>query len=267
MKTRPKILITNDDGIHAPGIYHLWKALHGKADLFIVAPASQQSGVSLSLTLHRPITIDPIQWQENTPAWKVAGTPADCVRFGLRLLLEHKPDIVVSGINRGANSGRNVLYSGTIGGAIEATFRNVPGIAFSSYNEEHPNFEAIEPYIFPIVQYVLEHNLEAGNMLNVNFPTHCKPPFQGVKMARQGKSMIVEKPDRRVHPDGAPYFWHGGQWAHSEEHEESDIALLEQGYVTAVPIHVNELTSHSLLAQRRTLFEETINSLVSDTIR
>lgn len=252
---KPKILITNDDGIHAQGIWHLWHALVDVADVTIIAPSSEKSGVGLGLTLHKPITINPVKWERGTPAWKVSGTPADCVRFGTRIILEEKPDLIVSGINRGSNSGRNVLYSGTIGGVIEGALRKTPGIAFSSTEFETPRYEMIESYIAPMVKHILEHPLSPGTILNVNFPTKF-PLFKGVKLARQGKGLWIENPDHRIHPDGEPYYWHGGTWFHHDEHEDSDVALLEQGFVTAVPIHIDELTDHSFLANRKEHFEK-----------
>jgi 5'-nucleotidase len=260
MDRKPKILITNDDGITASGIWHLWNALKDKADLTIVAPAIQKSGAGLGLTLHKPITINPVKWEGETAAWKVSGTPADCVRFGLRVVLNEKPDIIVSGINRGSNAGRNVLYSGTIGGVIEGAMKEIPGIAFSSVEFDEPRFESIESYIYPIVEHFLEHPLESGTVINVNFPSKFEK-FKGVKMARQGRSLWVEDPDERLHPDGEPYYWHGGQWSHHEEHDDSDIALLSEGYVTAVPIHVHELTDHGFFSKRKSHFESHFNDI------
>jgi len=252
---KPKILITNDDGIGAKGIWHLWHALKDQAEVYIVAPAIQKSGSGLALTIHKPITINPSPWEENASAWKVTGTPADCVRFGIQVVLEGNPDIIVSGINRGSNSGRNVLYSGTVGGVIEGAMRGIPGIAFSSTEfEGDPNYTLIEPYAFPLVKHILEHPLTPGTILNVNFPTHLGE-FKGMKLARQGKGLWVEDFDKRIHPDGEPYFWHGGQWAEHDEHQESDVALLKDGYITAVPIQVNELTCHDSLNKRKTHFE------------
>lgn len=252
---KPKILITNDDGIGAKGLWHLWNALKDKADLCIVAPAIQKSASGLALTIHKPITINPVPWDNNTPAWKVTGTPADCVRFALQIVLEEKPAIIVSGINNGANSGRNVLYSGTVGGVIEGALRGIPGIAFSSTEFEWtPNYASIEPYVFPLVQHVLDHPLKPGSILNINFPTEFEA-FKGVKLARQGRGLWVEDFDRRMHPAGEPYFWHGGRWAEHDEHEESDVALLREGYITAVPIQIDELTDFHFLKERKAHFE------------
>ncbi|NGX60329.1 MAG: 5'-nucleotidase SurE [Chlamydiae bacterium] len=255
---KPKILITNDDGISAKGIWHLWHALHEKVDLSIIAPATEKSGVGLGVTIHKPITINPVKWEHTTPAWRVTGTPADCIRLGLRIVLNEKPDLIVSGINKGSNAGRNVLYSGTIGGVIEGAMKEIPGIAFSSVEFDEPRYETIEPFIYPIVQHFLEHPLSSGTILNVNFPSKFEN-FKGVKLARQGRGLWIEDPDERIHPDGQPYYWHGGQWAHHEEHDESDVALLEQGYVTVVPIHVHELTDHAFIADRKDHFESHFN--------
>lgn len=258
MERKPNILITNDDGISAPGLWHLWHSLKEKAEVSIVAPAIQRSGVGLGLTLHKPITINPASWEGGTLAWKVSGTPADCIRFGLRVVLHTKPDLIVSGINQGSNAGRNVLYSGTIGGVTEGALRGIPGIAFSSVEFDNPRYEMIESYIFPLVQHALEHPLSSGTILNVNFPTSFDS-FRGVRLARQGRGLWIESPDERTHPNGDPYYWHGGIWSHHDEHEESDVALLSQGYVTAVPIHVDEMTDHSFLKDRKKLFELHLN--------
>lgn len=255
---KPKILITNDDGISAPGLWHLWHALDGKADLSIVAPAIQKSGVGLGLTLHKPITIHPVPWEKGTSAWKVSGTPADCVRFGLRIVLDDPPDLIVSGINQGSNAGRNVLYSGTIGGVTEGALKGIPGIAFSSVEFETPRYEIIESYIFPLVEHVLEHPLSSGTILNVNFPTAFET-FKGVRLARQGRGLWIEDPDERTHPNGESYYWHGGVWSHHDEHDESDVSLLHQGFVTAVPIHVDEMTDHQFLESRKGHFDRHFN--------
>jgi 5'-nucleotidase len=255
MTNKPKILLVNDDGIDASGIWHLWDALKEVGELFVVAPSQERSGASLGLTIHQPLTIHPVKWENKTPAWKINGTPADCVRFALRLLLEETPDLIVSGINCGSNSGRTVLYSGTVGGVIEGALKGIPGIAFSCENFDEPDFENAKPYIVPIVNHILEHPLSKGTILNVNFPTHGKET-KGLRLATQGRSLWVEDPAHRLHPAGGhPYYWHGGRWDSHDEHEDSDVSLLEKGYVTAVPIHVDQLTDHAFFTERRALFD------------
>lgn len=252
MTQKPRILLTNDDGISAPGLKALWESLIDVADLTIIAPASEKSGVGLSLTLRDPLQIQSVNW-ESTPAWKVTGTPADCVRLGLSVILKEKPDLIVSGINRGANSGRNVLYSGTIGGVIEGTLRNVPGIAFSCADFENPDYSLTQPHIALLVKHILAHPLPQGTLLNVNFP--MTPTIKGIKMAQQGKGFWIEDPSERLHPEGHPYYWLGGKWYEHEEHEESDVHLLTQGYAAAVPIHVDQMTDMQLLKERKEQFD------------
>ncbi len=258
MDHRPTILITNDDGIEAPGLYHLWRALVDVADVFIVAPAFEQSGVGCKITLHKPLQIRKTIWEKETPAWKINGTPADCVRLGSRVILGKEPDLIVSGINRGANSGRVVLHSGTIGGVIAGAFRGIQGIAFSCVSFESPNYLLAEKCVLPLVRHILAHPLPKGSFLNVNIPD-AFDEIRGFRLARQGMSYWAENPEQREHPDGGFYYWQGGAWCNLDEHEESDVALLKQGFVTAVPIHVQELTDHTVLKERKEMFEASLN--------
>src|SRR5262249_46512385 len=151
---KPFLLITNDDGIHAPGIRHLWESVHAFADVAIVAPHTEKSGSGLSITWAKPLMIREVAWEKNTPAWTVNGTPADCVKMATSVLLKKRPDMVISGINRGSNAGRTVLYSGTIGGVIEGVLKQIPGIAFSFCDMDPPPLSVTKPYIFPLIQHV-----------------------------------------------------------------------------------------------------------------
>lgn len=259
MSQKPRILIVNDDGIYAPGLKTLWKAVDGKADVAIVAPAFEKSGAGMSLTLRKPLIVETVPWEKNTPAWKIAGTPADCVRLAVSIVLDYSPDLIISGINRGSNAGRNILYSGTVGGIMEGVLRNIPGIAFSCEDFENPQYHLAERYIMPLINHVLEHPMPKGTFLNVSFPVAKE--YKGIKMARQGMGYWKESPDQRLHPDGHFYYWMGGKWHHHEEHNDSDVALLKDGYVTAVPIHINEMTDRAVIDSRRTHFEEAMKSI------
>jgi len=174
--------------------------------------------------------------------------------MGMSVILNSLPDLIVSGINRGANSGRNVLYSGTIGGVIEGALRNVPGIAFSCADFVNPDYAKVQHLIYPLVRHLIEHPLPLGTLLNVNFPN--VQTIRGLKLARQGKGYWIEDPAQRVHPEGHSYFWHGGKWYEHEEHEESDVHLLKQGFATAVPIHISELTDLKLFHERKPHFDK-----------
>lgn len=252
---RPHILITNDDGIHAPGIKHLWNALKPIADLSIVAPTSEQSGVAMATTFRNPLRVDPYDHFGQTKAWGVNGTPADCVKLALSVILETPPDLIVSGINRGSNAGRNVMYSGTVAGVIEGVMHDIPGIAVSCWDYFATNYSIAEEHLPNILRYVLEHPLPYGTFLNVNFPSH-KHGMNGFKLTRQGKEYWAENPDKRQHPaENLPYYWMGIRIAEYEEEEDCDISWLKKGYAAVVPVHVGDLTDDKHLNARRTAFD------------
>jgi 5'-nucleotidase len=181
--------------------------------------------------------------------------------MGLNVILDRKPDMIISGINRGSNSGRTVLYSGTIGGVIEGTLKGIPGIAFSFSDIEAPPLAVTKPYIYPLIAYFLKHSLPHGTLLNVNFPYGCKEGVKGVKMGKQGKSYWQEAPNRRVRPEGDPYYWLGGTWGAVPEEADTDVAFLDQGYIAIAPIHVGELTCHSTYERFKDLSEKELSTL------
>lgn len=255
MNRRPNILITNDDGIHAPGIRHLWDSLNQFADLTVIAPATEQSAVGLSITIRDPLRLHQLKWPDETAVWSVTGTPADCIKLGLNVIMDTPPDLVVSGINRGSNAGRNVLYSGTIAAVVEGLMHDIPGIAFSCFEHDNPNYLLATQYVPDVVRYVLTHTLPKGTLLNVNFPRGAK--INGFKMAKQGKEFWKENPDMRLHPaENHSYYWLGAKLAIFDEEEDCDISWLRRGYMTAVPIHFDDLTDHQHLDQKKSSFEE-----------
>lgn len=261
MSKRPFFLITNDDGIHAPGIKHLWAAVQEFADVAIVAPVVEKSGCGLSITWAKPLRIHPFSWEDDTPAWSVSGTPADCVKMGCAVLLNRRPDMILSGVNRGSNAGRTILYSGTVGGVIEGAQKNIPGIAFSFCDDIVPPLHTTKNYIFPLAKHFLENPLPSGTFLNVTFPCNCKDGVKGFKFAKQGTGYWVEAPEKRIHPEGLPYYWLGGKWSSFNEDQESDVALLEQGYITAVPIHVGQMTDFDFLKKQKGVIEKSLNQI------
>lgn len=247
-----KILLTNDDGIEASGIQTLWEGLKDFADLAIVAPTKEQSGKGVSVTFYGPIKVKKENRFAQTPAWRVDGTPADCVKLALGGLLNWEPDLIVSGINHGSNAGRGILHSGTAGCVIQGTLQKVQGIAFSYTCSQTEVFSHVKPYLFPIIEHVIEHPLPEGTFLNVNFP---KNGIQGMKMARQGLYFWNETLRKIKHPSGHFEFHLDEARLDHDEHPESDIALLQDGFITAVPIHINEMTDHSHLQSHKTHFE------------
>lgn len=261
MKKRPHILITNDDGIHAPGIYQLWNAVKDMADITIVAPSGEQSGVGVSITLRQPLRIEKILWPSQQEGWAVSGTPADCVKMALSSILTTPPDLVLSGINRGSNAGRNVLYSGTVGAIIESTMNGIPGIALSLVDYNPTSFDHLGKFIPDLVHYALNHPFPKGTFLNVNFPSITKGDMKGIRLTKQGKEYWGENPEKRSHPgEGHFYYWLGAKIVEFDEDDDCDISWLRKGYAAAVPIHIDNLTDHQHLDRQREHFERSITT-------
>jgi len=252
MSKQTKILITNDDGINAQGIRALWKAIEPLGKITIVAPAKEQSGKGLSLTTPTPLEIRKNSWDNNTPCWSVSGTPAECVKIALSVILKNPPDLIVSGINKGSNAGRNILYSGTIGATIEGAFRGIPGVALSCECYANPDYKFAQKYIPSFIRYMLKHPLPYGSIWNVNFPKENYSDTKGFKIARQGQSYWVEDPHTHEdHSEKSPLYNLGMKYLDSDEHDHCDTSLLKQGFITAVPIHIGELTDRSEFLKRQ----------------
>jgi 5'-nucleotidase len=255
MHKRPKILLTNDDGIDSTGLRNLWKALRDTADLFIVAPMHQQSGAGASITIDRPLAVKTVKTYEETPAWMVDGKPADCVKLGLQALLSEKPDYIFSGINHGSNAGRIALFSGTVGATIEGMLHGIPGVAFSYSSYEDQNLPDISSYILKIYQYLNKHPLPQGTLLNVTFPHLPTEKIKGCKMARQGAQAWKGTPERTLSKERVEFLFNGDDHDFDEP-LDSDAFLLSQGYITAVPLFFGELTHHDHLDEKKQAFED-----------
>ncbi len=258
--TKPKILLTNDDGIFAPGLLHLADAVKEFADITIVAPAQEKSGSSMGVSFLHPIEVIDTPTIGGHRAWQVTGTPADCVKVGMMMFMDSPPDFIISGINRGSNVGRAVLYSGTLGGAIEGAYKGIAGIGFSSSDERDPKYEAFIPYIRPIVEYFMDDPLPPGTVLNVNFPAIAPP--HGIKMARQGIGAWLDSYEEISQSEGQKKYLLKGKWEENGWHEESDYYLVQQGYITAVPIHVHELTCYRTLENKKENFESSLRKIL-----
>ena len=248
------ILLTNDDGIHASGLEDLWQALKGKGSLFTVAPSEQQSAQSLSITTTKPLYVKENVWGATIPnVWSVSGTPSDCVKVALSLL--NLPiDLVVAGINHGANTGRNVLYSGTIAGAIEAVLHGLPAVAFSYCADAIEDQALVSKYIKQVLQFVIKNPMPPETLLNVNFPDPSKGSIKGLRLATQGKGYISEDFSESLDDRGEPCFMLGSRLIHKVEAPDSDVALVAQGYVALSPLHVGELTDYNYLNANKSSF-------------
>lgn len=248
------LLLTNDDGIDSAGIRYLWEGLKDKANITIIAPDKERSGSGAAATFDR-ITITPVNWESPAKAYKVSGTPVDCVRTALSILLDTPPDMIISGINHGTNSGRTIVYSGTIGAVIEGVLRNIPGIAFSYWKYNTSAFNHTAKYIWPIVDYLSKQPTPHGSFYNVNFPEHLDEEIKGLKVVPHGFSGWVENPKQQSHPDGLLHYSMHGTWTDHLEPEGTDVHYLKQGYITAAPIHIAQLTDFNLLKSDKADFE------------
>lgn len=245
MKKKPLILVTNDDGISAPGIGALIAVMKELGEVVVVAPDSPQSATGHAITINstlfiNKIDIDPDVEQE----YACSGTPVDCVKFAVNEILKRKPDLCVSGVNHGSNSSINVIYSGTMSAAVEAGIEGIPAIGFSllDYNW-NADFEPVKPFIKKIAQQVLENGLPEGVILNVNFPKLKEKDIKGIKVCRQAKAMWVESFDKRTNPMGREYYWLGGKFVNLDNGEDTDEWALANGYISMVPVQF-DLTAH-----------------------
>ena len=248
MNERPLILITNDDGITAPGIRTLISVMNEIGDVVVIAPDSPQSGMGHAITLDSTIYCDAVTIDEGMQLeYRCSGTPADCVKMAISEILNKKPDLCVSGINHGSNSSINVLYSGTMSAAIEAGIEGIPAIGFSLLDYSwNANFDGIKKYVKKITLEVLHHGLPDGVVLNVNFPKLIKNDFKGVKICRQARANWVEEFDKRTNPQGKEYYWLTGKFDNLDKGEDTDVWALKNKYISVVPTQF-DLTAHNFI--------------------
>ncbi len=243
----PTILISNDDGINSEGLHKLHETMKDLGEVFVVAPDRDQSAVSHSLSLYRPLRIEQI----SDNVYTVDGTPTDCVNIAVNgILKDRKIDIVVSGINKGENLGDDITYSGTVSAAMEGALLGVPSIAVSLATKVDFNFEAAAYYAKLVAEYVLRSNLPPATILNVNVPHMPKGDIRGVLVTRQGKRVYGEPIVEKVDPRGKKYYWIGGYELGSVDIENSDITAVKDGYVSVTPISL-DLTDYGFLDKLR----------------
>lgn len=248
MKKKPLILVTNDDGITAPGIRKLIQVMKQLGDVVVVAPDSPQSGKGHAITLDTTLYVRKFKTEDTSDReFECSGTPADCVKLGIKEVLKQKPDLCVSGINHGSNASINVIYSGTMSAAIEAGIEGVPSIGFSLLDYDwDANFDGLEEFVKKIASNVLENGLPDGVVLNVNFPKISENPYKGIKICRQARANWNEKFDKRVNPMGKEYYWLTGVFENLDGGEDTDEFALENNYISVVPI-LFDLTAHQFI--------------------
>lgn len=237
------ILISNDDGINSEGLHKLHETLKPLGEVFVVAPDRDQSAVSHSLSLYRPLRIE--QVADNV--YTVDGTPTDCVNLALNgILKDNKPDLIMSGINKGENMGDDITYSGTVSAAMEGALLGVPSVALSLASKNDFNFDAAAHYSSLIALYVLDTKLPDDTLLNVNIPGLPLNEIKGIAVTRQGKRVYGEPIVEKVDPRGKKYYWIGGDELGFLDIENSDIAAVRDGYVSVTPISL-DLTNYGFL--------------------
>jgi 5'-nucleotidase len=241
-----RILLTNDDGIYAKGLSALYEELSQEADCLIVAPEIEQSAVGHAITISRPLMVRRAIKNGSFLGYAVLGTPADCVKIGIKELAEKPVDLVVSGINRGANAGINVIYSGTVSAATEALILGIPALAISLDTHKEADFTYAAKFARKMVRLIINNPIIKSSAINVNIPCIPSEQVKGVCVVRQGQSNIIETFEKRVDPRENTYYWISGEYSSKAQNKDTDVAALAEGYITITPIQY-DLTRYDLM--------------------
>lgn len=252
MKKENLILVTNDDGITAPGIRNLIEAVKPLGKVVVVAPDSPQSGKGHAITLGFPLRLNQVDIFEGIEAWTCSGTPVDCVKLARDKILDRTPDICVSGINHGANHSINIIYSGTMSAAMEAAIEGIPSVGFSFLNYAYDaDFSIPRQVAHEITKKMLETPLPPHSLFNVNVPDVPAGDYKGVRIARQANAKWKEEFDERRDPHGKKYYWLTGEFANKDFGNDTDVWALENGYTSLVPVQF-DLTDYRLKGRLET---------------
>ena len=248
--TRPLILVTNDDGVTAPGIRNLVESIADLGDIVVVAPDSHQSGMGHAITISNILRMSPHDFgMDGVEAYKTTGTPVDCVKLAIYKILKRKPDVLVSGINHGSNASINVIYSGTMSAAVEGALEGIPSVGFSLCDfAENADFRASRNVARTVTQQVLAHGTPKGTCLNVNIPKAAPEDLKGMKVCRQGAGHWADSFEERQAPGGRTYYWMTGNFTDVDKGEDTDEWALKNGYVSVVPVQY-DLTAHHAMTE------------------
>lgn len=249
---KPLILVTNDDGIHAPGIRFLIETIRPLGNVLVVAPDKPQSAMGHAVTIQVPLRVHAIKDDPGYREFSCNGTPADCIKLGEKVIIKGKPDLIVSGINHGSNASINVLYSGTMAAVIEGAMENIPAIGFSLNDYSHAaDFSHCKKIIQSVAKQVLKSGLPDGICLNVNIPASNGKPIQGIKITKQAKAFWDEHFDERKDPHKRDYYWLRGEFVNLETDEDNDHWAINNNYISIVPIQI-DLTAHHMINTLKT---------------
>ncbi|MEO8147015.1 MAG: 5'/3'-nucleotidase SurE [Bacteroidia bacterium] len=244
---KPIILITNDDGITAPGIRALADAMSKLGEVVIVAPDSPQSAMGHAITISKPLRLDKVEVPGGYTAYQSSGTPVDCVKLAVNKILHRKPDLLVSGINHGSNSSINVIYSGTMSAAMEGAIEGIPSIGFSLLNYSlDASFVTAKHFAGLIAKNILKHSLPEGVLLNVNIPDLTRAKIKGIKVCRQAAAKWVEEFDERLDPNKRRYYWLTGKFENFDKGVDTDEWALANGYISLVPVQFDFTAHHAI---------------------
>lgn len=246
--SKPLILITNDDGISAPGIKALIEVCQEIGEIVVVAPDSPQSGQGHAITLESPLRLHKSRLFSDLEAYECSGTPVDCVKLARHVILKNrKVDLCVSGINHGSNAAINIIYSGTMSAAMEASLEGINSVGFSLLDYKYEaNFEEAKPYIRAIIQHVLADGMHKGNLFNVNIPNLKREEIKGIKVCRQAEARWEEEFAEAEDPRGQKYYWLTGSFVNNDPRPDTDVVALEAGYISLVPSH-HDLTNYEAI--------------------
>jgi 5'-nucleotidase len=245
----PVILVTNDDGINAPGIRNLVEAVKGLGKIVVVAPDKPQSGMGHAITIGVPLRLHRVHLFDGIESYQCTGTPVDCVKLAVDKVLHQKPDICISGINHGANHSINVIYSGTMSAAVEAAIESIPSIGFSLLDYAlEADFSGACHYARILVEQMLKSPPDKHCVLNVNFPIATPEEIKGIKICRQAYAKYEEDFLERLDPHGRKYYWLTGEFVNFDEGSDTDVWALANNYVSVVPVQF-DLTNYKLKQQ------------------
>ena len=230
------ILLTNDDGIYFEGIWSLQKILNKKHHVTVVAPDRERSAIGHAITLHAPLRVIKMSINGSGPCWAVSGTPVDCIKLGILEILKKKPDMVISGINPGANVGININYSGTVSAAKEATLYGIAAIAVSMEGNDTAHYDDAAGFIEKLIEKVAHKGLDFGTFLNVNFPNLSMFDIAGVRICRQNTALYSEYIEKRIDPRNKTYYWQGFDTTPCENESDLDSTAVNRKYISITPI-------------------------------
>jgi 5'-nucleotidase len=253
MSRKPLILVTNDDGVHAPGLNVLAEEMRSFGEVLLVAPDKPQSAMGHAITIHSFLRLNRVDLMEGVEAWSCSGTPVDCVKLAIHKLLGgRKPELLVSGINHGANISINVLYSGTMSAAVEGAMEGIPSIGFSLMDHAiEADFSHVRPVVRTVTANVIKHGMAHGVCLNVNVPQNTGVPLKGVRVCRQARANWEDEFETRLDPGNKEYYWMRGAFRSHEHGEDTDVWAVQNGYASLVPVQF-DMTAHHAIAELNT---------------